>query len=300
MWQGATGNWVEGVALTVCALERKKGFSGLVKHGGAKSMWAIDPSASAYASEVSLRLRHVVTCLQKTLRGQCFPVVNPLWNLWVVEDTSRHGGYKNVSRLCREMEVRMRTVLPPCIDPGSKKQIRAMLRASEYILAHADRVAQGMGELPLPNAVARDFGLCSACEEEGVVEDAFTVYDSDGVLATLSADTVKVSVPRATSPHHQLAVIWGLQQIHEHICPNVNWVVDLSAVDQVPLSLLSVLAHLDKDLRSQGRQLVETGVGPSRLCEHNPLGAVRPFHLSQGRANGERQSPRRSQSQASR
>ena len=76
--------------------------------------------------------------------------------------------------------------------------------------------------------------------------------DTEGVTITRSKDTVCIRLPEITSPHHQLDVIWQLHQIEGSIVEQArNVFIDVTALDDLPLSIADVLLVLEEDLRQR-------------------------------------------------
>ena len=83
----------------------------------------------------------------------------------------------------------------------------------------------------------------------------------DDIIVTRSTDEVRIHVPRLTSPHKQLGLIGHLHEI----CTRPDFagrdvVLDVSALDELPLPLMIVLSAFEQDLRRKGRRLRIEGV----------------------------------------
>ena len=85
-------------------------------------------------------------------------------------------------------------------------------------------------------------------------------YSGDGLSARVYGRTVQVTVPAATSGGHLLAVICRLRHLRREVASENDWVVDVSALEDIPLSLLSVLMEMAEEIRSQGRHLAVIGL----------------------------------------
>jgi uncharacterized protein (DUF2267 family) len=65
-----------------------------------------------------------------------------------------------------------------------------------------------------------------------------------------------IRLPRLTSSHHQLSVIWQLHQIASAtLDPAKEIVLDLAALDELPLPLVTVLSAFEQDQRRSGHTL---------------------------------------------
>ena len=85
----------------------------------------------------------------------------------------------------------------------------------------------------------------------------------DGLSARVHGKTIQVTVPASTSGGQLLAIICRLRHLRREFSTHHDWVVDVSALDDIPISLLSVLMELAEEIRSQGRQLTVIGLdGP--------------------------------------
>ena len=85
-------------------------------------------------------------------------------------------------------------------------------------------------------------------------------YSGDGLSARVHGRTIQVRVPAATSGGHLLAVIWRLEHLRREVSAEHDWVVDVSALEDMPISLLIVLMEMAEEIRSQGRQLAVIGL----------------------------------------
>jgi len=76
-------------------------------------------------------------------------------------------------------------------------------------------------------------------------EESLTVSKSECI--------VWINIPRLTSWHQQLAVIWRLHEIATATrLPTTHVVLDVSGLDELPLPLMIVLSAIDQDLRRRG------------------------------------------------
>ena len=90
----------------------------------------------------------------------------------------------------------------------------------------------------------------------------YTVYDSDGLVAIATVGAVQIQLPPIANVHQCLAVAAGLQAIHEKSPNGISWVVNASALTELPILLVSVLVGFEREFCSQGRQLTVVGVRP--------------------------------------
>lgn len=93
-----------------------------------------------------------------------------------------------------------------------------------------------------------------------VPETSQTLYRVEDGVVTRCADAWHIRFPRLGSGHHQLAVVWAVWYIwdaarEQILRSNMDCVVDVSGLDDLPLPLISVLSALDQDLRGAGRHL---------------------------------------------
>jgi len=89
---------------------------------------------------------------------------------------------------------------------------------------------------------------------------------TDDIIVTRSTDAVHIHAPRLTSPHKQLALIGHLHEI----CTGPDFsardvVLDVSALDELPLPLMIVLSTFEQDLRRKGRRLRIEGVRSEQM-----------------------------------
>jgi len=79
------------------------------------------------------------------------------------------------------------------------------------------------------------------------------IYARDGLHAELIHGAVKIELPQVGSSRHYLAIMAGLERIFEATPPTAEWVVDVSRLRQLPLSLVSALVLYEEELRKRGR-----------------------------------------------
>lgn len=100
-----------------------------------------------------------------------------------------------------------------------------------------------------------------------VLTEQTSAADSiDDATATRSTSEVRINLPRLTSPHQQLALIGDLHEIC--IRPDFSArdvVLDVSAIDELPLPLMIVLSMFEQDLRCKGRRLRIEGVRSEQM-----------------------------------
>ncbi|HIJ66438.1 MAG TPA: hypothetical protein HPP77_10865 [Candidatus Hydrogenedentes bacterium] len=89
-----------------------------------------------------------------------------------------------------------------------------------------------------------------------------TIYNADGLVATATSGAVQIRLPRLESVNHCLAVAAGLQEIHDAAHKDAHWIVNASALTELPMLLVSVFVALDEKLRERGRALRLIGLRP--------------------------------------
>ena len=82
---------------------------------------------------------------------------------------------------------------------------------------------------------------------------AESICRDEGVTATKSADGIRLSLPRLVSPKHQIcvvAILWELWKAAQNdACgEKSDWIVDTSAMTELPLPLVAILSVIDGDL----------------------------------------------------
>ena len=88
------------------------------------------------------------------------------------------------------------------------------------------------------------------------------VYDGDGVLAVARTNSIHIQLPVIESDAGYSRVFHSFQQIFDQGFDNIDWIVDVSSIPNVPLSLLSVLTSFREDLEHNGHRLVLAGLKP--------------------------------------
>ncbi|MBI5091859.1 MAG: hypothetical protein HZB26_05365 [Candidatus Hydrogenedentes bacterium] len=91
-----------------------------------------------------------------------------------------------------------------------------------------------------------------------------TIYREEGVVATRSTAGFCIRVPYPVSSHHQFGIAGALWEIWAAIRDQVvdsdhECIVDVSAVENLPLPLIYVLAAMDGDMNQAGRKLISVG-----------------------------------------
>jgi len=101
---------------------------------------------------------------------------------------------------------------------------------------------------------------------ECLAEFRHSIYREEGVVATRSAVGFCIRVPYPVSSNHQFGIAGALWEIWVTIRNHVvdsghKCFVDISALDDLPLPLITILSAMDGDLNQVGRKLIllETG-----------------------------------------
>ncbi len=92
-----------------------------------------------------------------------------------------------------------------------------------------------------------------------------TLYDADGLIALYTGSAVRVCVPRLTSEGHRMAVMSGLDHVWRRCAGSRRWIVDVSAVETLPLSMLTALTAIAEGLKEEDGEFVLVGV------QHAPI-----------------------------
>lgn len=79
------------------------------------------------------------------------------------------------------------------------------------------------------------------------------IYTRDGLNAELVHGAVKIELPQVGSSRHYLAIMAGLERIFEATPANAEWVVDVSRLRQLPMSLVSALVLYEEELGKRGK-----------------------------------------------
>lgn len=88
------------------------------------------------------------------------------------------------------------------------------------------------------------------------------IYDHDGVQAIVRPQSLYIRLPYVSSEEQYPKIFCALQRIYDAGFDNLDWVVDVSALARVPLSLLSVFTSFREELRCNGRRLSLSGISP--------------------------------------
>ena len=86
-----------------------------------------------------------------------------------------------------------------------------------------------------------------------------------GLGIATSYGTATIEVPEITSESHRLSVIAELYALCESPPTEPRWVIDLSNLSVLPVSLASIFVALGNDLRKQGREVRFDGLNPEAL-----------------------------------
>ncbi len=97
------------------------------------------------------------------------------------------------------------------------------------------------------------------------------VFDAHGLTATKHVDKLRIKFPHFRSESQFSELIAGLQNIFEDGHNNIDWVVDISSVSEVPLSLYSVFTSFREQLREGGCDFRLIGLSPEQ-CPSPSLG----------------------------
>ncbi|MFA6243352.1 MAG: hypothetical protein WC655_20605 [Candidatus Hydrogenedentales bacterium] len=82
----------------------------------------------------------------------------------------------------------------------------------------------------------------------------------EGVTATQSGTGIRLSLPRPVSVNHQIcivAILWEVWKAAQNdACgEKSDWIVDTSAMTELPLPLVAILSVIDADLNQVSRNL---------------------------------------------
>jgi hypothetical protein len=106
------------------------------------------------------------------------------------------------------------------------------------------------------------------------------VYDGAGVFAVVGTNAIHIRLPQIESDMGYSRVFHSFQQIYDKGFDNIDWIVDVSSIPNVPLSLLSVLTSFREDLELKGHRLLLAGLKPDSFPPaRNQTG---PLFSSQG------------------
>ena len=82
---------------------------------------------------------------------------------------------------------------------------------------------------------------------------------------TTSYDTVHVELPEITSEYHRLIIVSNLYELCQHPPTESSWVIDLSRLKTIDVSLVSVLAALARELGNKSRDVEFVGIRAEAL-----------------------------------
>lgn len=97
------------------------------------------------------------------------------------------------------------------------------------------------------------------------------IIERDGVQAVRRPKAVYIRLPHVKSEREYPAIFDVLQQILDMGYDKIDWIVDVSALSQVPLPLLSVLTGFRDDLDRNMHRLLLAGLRPETFV--SPQGA---------------------------
>ncbi len=89
-----------------------------------------------------------------------------------------------------------------------------------------------------------------------------TIHDGDGVTAVVRANAVYIRLPRAESDQQYSEIFQALQHVFNQGFNEIDWIVDVSALSQLPLALLSVFTSFREELESKQHRLLLAGLRP--------------------------------------
>jgi len=90
---------------------------------------------------------------------------------------------------------------------------------------------------------------------------AESICRDEGMTATRSAAGIRICLPRPVSAHHQVCMVATLWEVwsaarNEVSIDKADWIVDVSAMDDLPLPLVAVLSAIQVDLSRVHRNLL--------------------------------------------
>ena len=89
-----------------------------------------------------------------------------------------------------------------------------------------------------------------------------SVYNSKGVTATAEPGCLRIHLPRLTSSHDCSGAMDALQEIYDQTPQTVDWVVDVSALEVLPVVILAILVAFQEKFQCRGHRILLAGVDP--------------------------------------
>ena len=89
-----------------------------------------------------------------------------------------------------------------------------------------------------------------------------------------SRDVLRLEVPGISRGKDFLDIVTDLHDLHERIPGHLNWVVDLSAVADIPLFFLGFLGYLKGKIRDEGCDMKVVGIRSGLLASAFAEGSV--------------------------
>lgn len=86
-----------------------------------------------------------------------------------------------------------------------------------------------------------------------------SVYEQDGVKAYMRPHALYIVLPNVSREEDYASLYSAFQRIYDAGYRGVDWTVDVSALNKIPLSLLSVLTSFRQELSEHGQRLVLAG-----------------------------------------
>jgi len=107
-------------------------------------------------------------------------------------------------------------------------------------------------------------------------------YDVEGLKAQVCGGRLLVVLPSITSESDCPRVFHLLQRLCVVSEPDLDWDLDLTALETLPLPLICLIASLTEVFRDQGRSLTLTGARPELLpppdYASHPFAPEQPYH----------------------
>ncbi len=174
------------------------------------------------------------------------------------------AGLDDVSHLCHQMESYL-TRMDRCGVSDLPEGMQPILDGCDFVCRHAGGVARGEPLPCVPDALAGRLGPGASQSGSGPTLSGRVVYEADGIVATAAPDAMRIRLRRATCRDHRDAVIAGLHHIYEQTPDDRGWIVDLSYLGKISISVVGALVAHQEDLRRRDREIKLVGVGPRLL-----------------------------------
>ena len=114
---------------------------------------------------------------------------------------------------------------------------------------------------------------------ESVLRSSPLHFETSGIVYAILQDHIMILLPRIESSTHLESVTFTLDDIAEKIPGHLNWVVDFSAVESLPVELLGAIIYHISRLHDQGALLFLSWLKKGSLTQAQSKALVRLLDL---------------------